>query len=136
VTSAVWLSRRGAATGREYEFLGKDDGVSGMALVPAAGVRPVHISLFPHRKPRTPPGRTGAKKTDGAAPADGRTAAGTGVVEPPPDDDRGETDERGELDRTRKRREQSRTPRKPLTPPIKGGGKSGGGGSRDPRLPE
>jgi len=127
VTSAVWLSRRGAATGREYEFLGKDNGVSGMALVPAAGVRPIHISLFPTRKPR-PVGGEDAKKD--STPPPGRSTARNRGTSPPPDDDRGKVGERKELEKTRERRKKARTPPKKLEPPKSGRPGSHPGGGR------
>ncbi|MEN8150407.1 MAG: DUF6569 family protein [Planctomycetota bacterium] len=127
VTTATWLSRRGAATGREYEFLGKDDGVSGMALVPAAGARPVHISIFPHRKPR-PVVRPGDGSKSGEKKNKGGTADPGGTPPTPPPVDAGDGTDKRELEKTRKKREERRKPRGPIQPPK-------GSGPKVPELP-
>jgi hypothetical protein len=117
--------------GREYEFLGKDDGVSGVALVPVAGARPVHISLFPHRKPRAP---EATAKPKGAEPPPAGSDAGEGKVTPPPDDRGGPGSSKKELDETRERRKKAREKKK-ITPPSRNEPRSGGGTlrPRDPR---
>jgi hypothetical protein len=98
VRDAVFYRTRGAETGQEFEFDGGAKGISGVALVPVAGARPLHITLFPSR----------AARGGGASPA--RSTRTSGATDDPDDgaDDRpsGSGDDRGELDRRREKRGQ------------------------------
>jgi anti-sigma factor RsiW len=149
VTKATWFHRRGAVSGREYEFLGAKNGPSGIALVPVAGARPLHISIFPHRRPKALPGAEAPASGGSSTP----TTSGSGSTSAPPDDDRGTSDGKADLEERRRRRNERRQPRE-IKPPKDGGPRVGGGGSnggggkkigggstgggskRDPRLPE
>jgi anti-sigma factor RsiW len=139
VTKATWFHRRGVVSGREYEFLGAKNGPSGIALIPVAGARPLHVSIFPHRRPKEMPGAEAPASSDDTS-GSGTTTSGSGRSTNPPDDDRGTGDDKGDLEERRRRRNERRQP-KELKPPKDqgpriGGGKTGGGSKREPRLPE
>ncbi len=124
VKNASFLHRRGAVMGRETEFGGGGSRLSGTALVPAAGLPPLHVSLFPDR-----------------GEAETRALGGEGVPpdragrSPPPSRDRSRAGRR--LDERRRRRLSGKLPdpggwKPPERPRPPSGGARPGPGRRPP----
>lgn len=92
VSRAAFYRSPGAGSGEETEFVGRDGGLSGRALVPVAGARPLHVTLF--RSEAAEEEEEGKAPPPAAdEPADTETDSGPGT--PPAVDDRGAASERG-----------------------------------------